>query len=79
MEETPVDEFVTIEKPLEIASLQGVILSGEPHFHMVISDLENTYTGHLENDTTVLYLVEVCIVEINGINIKRVKNNLNIA
>ena len=59
MEETPVDEFITLEEPMELASLQGVVIDGEPHFHMVISDLEQTYTGHLEEETTVLYLVEL--------------------
>ena len=79
MQETPVDEFIVLEKPMELASLQGVVVDGEAHFHMVVSDLENTYTGHLEEDTTVLYLVEIALAELKGINLKRVKNDLNIA
>mgnify|MGYP000959970525 FL=1 len=79
MEETPVDEFITLEEPMELASLQGVVIDGEPHFHMVISDLEQTYTGHLEEETTVLYLVEITLAEIKGINLERKKNELNIA
>jgi len=78
-EESPIDEFVTIEKPLELASLQGVVIDGEPHFHMVVSDLESTYTGHLEEDTTVLYLAEISLIEIKGVELERVKNELNIA
>jgi predicted DNA-binding protein with PD1-like motif len=79
MESSPVDEFVVIEKPMELASLQGVVIDGEPHFHMVTSDLEQTYTGHLEEDTTVLYLVEVTLAELTGLDLARVKNELNIA
>ena len=79
MDPSPVDEFVVIEKPMELASLQGVVVDGEPHFHMVTSDLEQTYTGHLEEDTTVLYLVEISLVELTGLNLERVKNELNIA
>ena len=79
MEETPVDEFIVLEKPMELASLQGIVVDGEPHFHMVISDLEQTYTGHLEKDTTVLYLVEITLAELKGLNLERVKNELNIA
>ena|GEM_PF-188915 len=79
MEESPVDEYVTVEKPLELASLQGVVIDGEPHFHMVISDLEQAYTGHLEEDTTVLYLAEISLLEIKGVELERVKNELNIA
>ena len=73
MDDVPVDEFVTLEKPMELASLQGVVVDGEPHFHMVISDLENTYTGHLEEGTTVLYLVEITLAEITDINVLRKK------
>jgi hypothetical protein len=79
MEESPVDEYVTIEAPLELASLQGIVVNGEPHFHMVISNLENTFTGHLEEETTVLYLCEITLVEIVGANFQRKKNDLNIA
>ncbi len=79
MEKEPVDEFVTVEKPLELASLQGFILNGHPHIHMVTSDLEQTYTGHLENGTKVLYLVEICLTELTGYDLVRVKDENNIA
>ncbi|MFA6508701.1 MAG: PPC domain-containing DNA-binding protein [Treponemataceae bacterium] len=73
MAEMPEDEFVVIEKPLELASLQGLIVDGHPHFHMVVSDQGQAYTGHLENGTVVLYLVEICIAEIEGLSIVRKK------
>ncbi|HUV07485.1 MAG TPA: PPC domain-containing DNA-binding protein [Spirochaetia bacterium] len=79
MQEPPVDEFIILERPMELASLQGLVIDGEPHFHMVISDRENTYSGHLEVDTTVLYLAEIALAELKGIELKRVKNELNIA
>jgi predicted DNA-binding protein with PD1-like motif len=76
---SPEDEFVTIERPIELASLQGLIVDGEPHFHMVVSDVGQTYTGHLEEGTTVLYLVEITIMEIEGLDLKRQKDENNIA
>ena len=79
MEREPVDEFVTIEKPLELASLQGIVVDGQPHFHMVISDIESPYTGHLEPGTEVLYLVEITLLEVKGLNLRRVKDQDNIA
>jgi len=79
IEREPVDEFVTIEKPIELASLQGYVLDGHPHFHMVVSDLEQTYTGHLEEGTTVLYLSEVSLLEIINPGLVRVKDENNIA
>lgn len=79
MDREPVDEFLTIEKPMELSSLQGFVIDGHPHFHMVISDLEQTYTGHLENGTTVLYLVEISLLELKDIGLKRIKDEDNIA
>jgi len=79
MQQSPIDEFVTLEQPMELASIQGVVIDGEPHFHMVVSDLEKTYTGHLEEGTTVVYLCEISLVEIRGISLKRVKDENNIA
>ena len=79
MGKEPEDEFITVEKPLELASLQGAVIDGEPHFHMVTSDVEETYTGHLEPGTKVLYLVEITLVEIVGVNIQRIKDENNIA
>jgi len=74
-----VDEFITIEKPMELSSLQGFVLDGHPHFHMVISDLEKTYTGHLEDGTTVLYLAEISLLELKNTNLKRVTNAAGLA
>ena len=79
MEAEPVDEFVTIEKPIELASLQGLVVDGHPHFHMVVSDVETPYTVHLENGTTVLYLVEITLLELKGLDLERVKDENNIA
>ena len=41
----PEDEFVTLEKPMELASLQGMVLDGKAHFHMVVSDVEHPIQG----------------------------------
>jgi predicted DNA-binding protein with PD1-like motif len=78
-ERTPVDEYLTFEAPMEISSLQGIVADGQPHFHIVFSDLKQTYTGHLEEGTTVLYLVEIALAEIIGLELKREKNDSNIA
>jgi uncharacterized protein len=78
-EDTPIDEFLTIEKPMEISCLQGYVANGQPHFHMVFSDLEEVYSGHLEEGTEVLYLVEVTLVEVKDLNLVRKKDDLNIA
>ena len=78
-EPKPVDEYITLEKPMELASLQGVVVDGHPHFHMVVSDLEQAYTGHLEEGTTALYLVEISLLELKNVGLKRVSDELGIA
>jgi len=75
--ETPEDEYIVLEKPMELASLQGLIVEGSPHIHMVVSDVERTYTGHLEEGTVVLYLAEISIMELEGLPITRKKGKGN--
>lgn len=65
------DKYFTIEKPMELSSIQGVILDGKPHFHIICSDPEKTYTGHLENGTEVQYLVEISIMEVKDMELTR--------
>lgn len=60
------NEFLTVEGPLEVLSLQGIIASGEPHLHAVCSDLESVYCGHVEEGCRTLVLIEASIVEIPG-------------
>ena len=74
----PEDEFITLEKPMELASLQGLVLDGKAHFHMVVSDVEQTYTGHLEPGTEILYLGEISLVELKDVSLCREKNEDNI-
>lgn len=65
------DEFITVEAPMEIGSVMGTVINGKPHFHIVASDLEKTHVGHLEPGTEILYLAEIVLCEIDGINIDR--------
>ncbi len=67
-------DYVTVEAPMELCSMQGVVVDGKPHFHIVISDLEQTYTGHLENETRILYLAEITLCELLDVNLTKVVN-----
>jgi predicted DNA-binding protein with PD1-like motif len=53
--------------------------SWHPHFHMVVSDLEQAYTGHLEEGTTALYLVEISLLELKNVDLVRVPDEHTIA
>lgn len=74
---TSEDKFLTIQDhgPIELGSLSGNVIDGDPHIHIVAKDKEATYVGHLEEGTEVLFLAEIFLAEINGLNIHRVKND----
>lgn len=73
---TSEDKFLTIEGngPIELGSLSGNVIDGDPHLHIVAQDKEGTYIGHLEEGTEILFLGEIILAEINRLNIHRVKN-----
>jgi Predicted DNA-binding protein with PD1-like DNA-binding motif len=74
-----VDEYETIENPIEIGAMQGLILNGEPHFHIVCSDSGRTYVGHLENGCEVQYLLEMSFMEIKNLNLTRKMDEFGIS
>jgi hypothetical protein len=75
----PIEYFARWEdKPLELASIDGIIADGVPHLHTVVSDTRYSYAGHLEHGCRILYLGEVVIAEMDGFNFKRIKNEQGI-
>lgn len=66
------------DKPLELANINGTIANGEPHLHIVVSDSEKAYAGHLEEGCRTLYLAELVIIELKGLNLRRERNDKNI-
>ncbi len=74
LDEKPKEEYPHVEGPLELCALQGSVVSGLPHFHIVCSDSRDTYAGHLEPGCEVLYLAEVVLLELTGTPLKRVRN-----
>jgi len=62
----PEDRIFTLNKPLELLSVNGLIADGEPHLHIVVSCGEDeVYGGHLEEGNQVLYLAEIAILVFN--------------
>ena len=69
----PTDKIYTLNKPLELLSVNGLIADGEPHLHIVVSCGENeTYGGHLEEGSEILYLSEIAILVFNEHKMTRV-------
>ncbi len=68
----PEDRIFTLEKPLELVSVSGVIADGQPHLHIVVSYRdEEVYAGHLEDHSEVLYLAEIAILKFNALEMTR--------
>jgi len=68
----PKDEIFTLEDPLELLSVSGVIADGEPHLHaVVLHGGSETYGGHLEPGCEVAYLAEIVIHKFNKLEMAR--------
>ena len=74
-----VNKYITVEKPIELGAAQGLIIDGEPHFHLNISEPEHLYSGHMENECEVQYLAEFAILELKDLNITRKLDSLGIS
>jgi predicted DNA-binding protein with PD1-like motif len=60
-------EVITVEAPIEFASISGIVADGEPHFHFTFQDMNRAYAAHLEDGSTVLYVGEVVLAELKGV------------
>jgi len=68
----PQDRIFTLNKPLELLSVSGLIADGEPHLHIVVScGQDEVYGGHLEAGNEVLYLAEIAILVFNEHRLER--------
>lgn len=63
-----------LREPIELGALNGTIINQEPHIHGVIGNGEHTWTGHLSKGCRILYLAEVVIQEVKGLNLIRRAN-----
>lgn len=79
LEDLPTNEYYGCDGPIELGCAQGLIINGEPHFHLTVSDSEKTYTGHLEPGCEVQYLAELAILELPEIHIKRAIDEFGIS
>jgi len=70
-EDSSTDAVLILDTPMEMSAVQGIIADGVPHFHMVISDPERVYTGHMEENCEVQYLMEISILEVLDMDLTR--------
>jgi uncharacterized protein len=73
------DEIFEVSGPMELASVDGVVADGDPHFHMTFQDLDRAYAAHLEDGSVVCYLAEIVLAEVKGVELARVRNENGVA
>ena len=66
------------EGGIEILSMSGLIVEGEPHIHVTLSTSEGAFGGHLEPGCTAYVLCEIFFAEISGISLTRQKATVSI-
>lgn len=59
-------------QPLELASVSGLIINGQPHLHTVVSDTESACAGHMEKGCRILCLGEIVITELKALSLARI-------
>lgn len=62
---------VNLIEPLELGSLDGTIINFEPHIHGVVSNAGQVWAGHFLDGCKVLYLGELVVQELLGVNLIR--------
>jgi predicted DNA-binding protein with PD1-like motif len=68
----PSDITFTIDKPLELLSISGMIVEHFPHLHVALSSgAGETYGGHLEKGSIVAYLSEIVIMKFSTAFLRR--------
>ena len=74
------NNFLVVEKPFELCSMQGLVLDGVPHFHMVCSAPGNeSFCGHVEPGCEVQYLMEIALMEVRDMDLTRRRDAFGIA
>ena len=64
-ENPPKEEFSQAICPSDIVNINGMVIDGRIHSHIVLSDKEKCYGGHLEQGTVVLTFAAVLMLEID--------------
>ena len=61
----PKNEFTEGKKPSDIVNINGFIIDGRVHAHIIHSDLELAFGGHLESGVEVLTFVILTLAEVD--------------
>ena len=61
----PGDDFIKGDNPSDIVNVNGLIVNGRVHAHIIHSDRDIAYGGHLEDGVKVLTFMTIALAEID--------------
>lgn len=67
-------DVINLEEAIELGSLAGTIVNGEPHIHGVFGNGIHSWAGHVLDGCRILYLGEIVIQELIGPKLIRKPN-----
>jgi hypothetical protein len=70
--------FGKAEGGIEILSMNGLVVEGEPHIHVTLATPDGAYGGHLEPGCTAYVLCEIVLAELAGPALSRERVNVEI-
>ena len=59
------------EGGMELLSMNGLVVEGEPHIHITLSTPEGAFGGHLEPGCIAYVLCEVFFAQVEGVSMSR--------
>jgi len=67
----PENRFQELEGGIELLSMNGLVVRGQPHVHFTASTPDGAFGGHLEEGCICYILCEVGIAELRGPEMRR--------
>ena len=72
------NKFETGEGGIEILSMNGLVVQGEPHIHISLAKDTGAFGGHLEPGAKAYVICEVFFAEISGFELSRQKVDIDV-
>ena len=66
------------EGGIEILSMNGMVVDGEPHIHVALSTPDGAFGGHLEPGCIAYVLCEVFFAEVEGVPLSRQRVSVSV-
>ena len=70
--------FARGEGGIEILSMNGLVVDGEPHVHVTLSTQEGAYGGHMEEGCIAYVLCEIFLAEVEGAAMSRRQTKVDV-